>query len=492
MKEQFPTFRRARRRLGGCGRWLLSALLVLVVVLGVPWTILNIKYGREVEKELAALRAAGKPLTLVEATARSVPEGDNAAPLYQEVFDVNWNPKGGPNATSGLGEITGEQLKDIADYLKQEAPTPQFRSAVLHGPPLEPVVEKLRQASLRPHAVFPVNWQDGPGALFPHLSKFREASRLVAFWAQCEAVEGRGDEALDTLGIGVRMAGHAAEDPTLINQLVAYTMDAIVFEAAQRCLDLAPASPEALRRLAEALRQRKYRTAFVRGMEGERTMALDAYNIRATEFQKTLTANSGVSSSRPLTEALVRFYASPLGAPWRKLDELYYIRSMKRSIELANSPYRETKDALDRRILPATARTAEPYSDAQGSFYDRPASKLLFLAGLFSPVFGRASQKCDWAEAHNGLTQTALALKAYQRQHGSYPESLAGLPWATPVDPFSGKAFVYRREGAGFRLYSLGPDLEDSGGKEVQTGPRAVPVKSPSGWDGDVVWVSER
>ena len=66
-------------------------------------------------------------------------------------------------------------------------------------------------------------------------------------------------------------------------------------------------------------------------------------------------------------------------------------------------------------------------------------------------------------------------------------------PSGPPDDPFSGKEFVYRRQGAGFRLYSLGPDLKDNKGQPILFGKdRKTPPESESGWDGDIVWVSRR
>lgn len=52
-------------------------------------------------------------------------------------------------------------------------------------------------------------------------------------------------------------------------------------------------------------------------------------------------------------------------------------------------------------------------------------------------------------------------------------------------DPFSGKPFAYRREGSGFCLYSIGPNLKDDGGKEP-----SEPGKI--GEEGDMVWRCER
>jgi hypothetical protein len=492
MSDNFPTFRRFGRWWwrGTCRfvRRLPLILLVLLVVLGTPWTVLNVKYGRELERELAALKAAGKPLTLVEATTRTVPEDQNAAPIYQRVLNVQWLKTGkGMSSPGGMAGVTREQSVAIEEFLKEEEPLPRFRSAVLHGPPLEPVVAKLRQASELPHAVFPINWEDGPGAFFPHLSRFRESARLLAFYAQFTAIEGRGDEALDTLGIAVRMAGHASEDPTLISQLVGYAMDAIVFQSAQHCLNTAAASQEAMQRLYETLRQREHRPAFVRSMEAERTMGLDLFGTPHLLIE-VLPAMLGDYRDAGF-KALAMLYVSPLAAPLRRADELYYLRTMMAAIQQAELPYREvgsrTHVPLPRSlflgddIAPSAERVVPP--------------AFCLLSRALIPVFGRASQKCDWAMAQNGLLQTALALKTYRREHGSYPETLTGLPWAVPEDPFSGRPFIYRRQGAGFRLYSLGPDLEDNKGQPILFGLRRTePAKSPSGWDGDVVWVSQR
>jgi hypothetical protein len=66
------------------------------------------------------------------------------------------------------------------------------------------------------------------------------------------------------------------------------------------------------------------------------------------------------------------------------------------------------------------------------------------------------------------LARVALLLKAYRAEHGSYPESLSALAKSDgkplPGDPFSGKSFIYRKDGAGFVLYSWGEDLKDDGG----------------------------
>jgi len=80
------------------------------------------------------------------------------------------------------------------------------------------------------------------------------------------------------------------------------------------------------------------------------------------------------------------------------------------------------------------------------------------------PIFGRMIEARDRATAGIGTAQIALALKAYRSEHDSYPPSLAPLEaagWKLPLDPFGGKPFRYRRQGAGFVVWSLGPDMDD-------------------------------
>ena len=78
---------------------------------------------------------------------------------------------------------------------------------------------------------------------------------------------------------------------------------------------------------------------------------------------------------------------------------------------------------------------------------------------------------------------------AYKDRFGAYPKSLdelrSKLGWKLQTDPFSGKDFVYRRQGKGFLLYSIGENLKDDGGLD----PRRGNVKRE---DADIVWRMER
>lgn len=72
----------------------------------------------------------------------------------------------------------------------------------------------------------------------------------------------------------------------------------------------------------------------------------------------------------------------------------------------------------------------------------------------------------------NTLLMLTLALRAYQLQHGAYPETLTellpGILRAVPADPFAASGPLhYQRRGAKYTLYSIGPDGIDDGGRAI-------------------------
>ena len=67
------------------------------------------------------------------------------------------------------------------------------------------------------------------------------------------------------------------------------------------------------------------------------------------------------------------------------------------------------------------------------------------------------------------LLITDLAIRAYQADHGAFPENLhelvPGYLKQIPNDLYIDQPPIYRREGEGFVLYSVGRDCKDDGGK---------------------------
>jgi hypothetical protein len=83
-------------------------------------------------------------------------------------------------------------------------------------------------------------------------------------------------------------------------------------------------------------------------------------------------------------------------------------------------------------------------------------------AGMVAPTSREFQGRMDMR-----LTRVALELAAYKADHGSYPQTLAelspGYLPAVPVDLFSEKPPIYSRQGDGYLLYSVGPNMVDDG-----------------------------
>ena len=85
------------------------------------------------------------------------------------------------------------------------------------------------------------------------------------------------------------------------------------------------------------------------------------------------------------------------------------------------------------------------------------------------PALLGAPVKCEIRdEARRRMIRLAIALSAWQTEHGALPESLAelapGYLEEIPADPFVGRPFLYRRIGSDFVLRCVGEDGEPAEG----------------------------
>ncbi len=100
-------------------------------------------------------------------------------------------------------------------------------------------------------------------------------------------------------------------------------------------------------------------------------------------------------------------------------------------------------------------------------------SNLYFLTDLL--ILNEAQKLFDRvtdAHALQRVTEVALALRLYRKEHGRYPEDLRALvpkflP-SVPSDPYDGKPLRYRKLAKGFKVWSVGGNRKDDGGVKVR------------------------
>jgi hypothetical protein len=144
---------------------------------------------------------------------------------------------------------------------------------------------------------------------------------------------------------------------------------------------------------------------------------------------------------------------------------------MGEQTKTAPLPYRETKPGVE----------AAEWEVAKAPVYPG------VIARSILPTYAPAAAMRDKGIVQIAECRIVLALKGYKQQHRAYPANLADLQATLdrplPLDPFSGKDFIYRTEDRGFILYSVGRDLKDDQGQ--------APTPETHG-AGDIVWTCEQ
>jgi hypothetical protein len=409
---------------------------------------------KSVRRALSEIGASGAPVKATQLAKPAVPDAENAAIIYRKAFRA-----------IRLSERDDELLARIASG-GFDATEPAIAAQVKEI--LKRNAEALRlihRASAMPRSDFHLDWSKGWDLTFPYLAELRSCSRLLALESMMLARVGRGDEALVSCAANFRLA-NAADEPILIGQLVRYWIIRIAARALGAALYRSQPPVAACRSLSAEIARPDLTGALVKSMEGERAFGLWYFDLLRSNPVKALETLTGACGE------LLRLPNPPRrtssGNLWIASEELTYLETMDRVIAQAALPYRK-------------AVTVHP--SAEEFLQSLPRWRPGLVSAVLLPVDALAQKSRDRAMSNLGLAQLSLLLKAYRATHRVYPASLgelegfAGCP--LPSDPFSGRRFVYRREGAGFVVYSWGPNLKDDGG---------VPPPAEKWDEGDVVF----
>lgn len=430
-----------------CGRGMRKlgrVLLYLLPVLVVIHLVATVITGRMLNREMARLTESGDLLT-VQQVAPNVPPGErNAADLYQQAFDA-------------LRLSKDEESKLWASSEEDDAARMALAREVIAGNGR--YFDLLDQATRTANCAFPVDWNQAIGARFDHLASMRTSARMLALRAEILAADGRLDDALASSAAIFRIAEHAKMEPMLIGQLVAYAVQEVGVGALEQDLSAGDPTPAACRELSMELAGIDNLTPSVRALRGELAIwGIPLYDMLRQNAVSIGDLQSGVafsdegdrsSGSRPpLTYRMLGTALRPL----LNLDEISYLEAMEGNIKAVGAAWPESErltNDLDERVkhLP---------------FYRR------IMTNMLIPVYSRALWRRDSTTALVRAAQVALALTAFHAEHGTYPDTLAELEaagWDLPSDPFGGGSLHYRAEGDGFAVWSIGPDMDDDGGR---------------------------
>ncbi len=418
------------RGLKKLGRVLLLYVLPPLLVIHIAATLIT---GRLVGKEMKRLADAGHPLTLAEIAPPVPPQGENAADVYQQAFDAY------RISTEDGDVIFSEDLSDRPEAMAVA------RGVVAAN---ERYFDLLERASRMPECVFPVDWEAGADATFPHWARMREAARMLGVRARVLSADGRTDEALADCATVFRFVEQARTEPGLIAQLVAIALHGIIVPALEETLSSGAPSPQACRDTFDQLRPSAERPPVVRAMECELNLHLWVFDYvrHAPSADVVSMWRIGHEASRWQWAGIVLYRT--VGRPLLNLDQLAALRLWADYLDAFDLPWPESQERV---------------TETDAALHELPLWRNMVTQQIF-PVYTRFVWTRERGVASVRAAQVALAVAARRAERDSYPASLADLQaegWDLPTDPFSGEPFRYRREGDGFVVWSIGPDMDD-------------------------------
>jgi len=198
-------------------------------------------------------------------------------------------------------------------------------------------------------------------------------------------------------------------------------------------------------------------------------------------LESTITMQGGVQEWKRLGGAvklLVR-YSDWTAADWDlilRMGNSWYDRLAQACREPIRSERRKALKRIDEDLhkLPKAAEDTASLEkamlvDGRRAFSERFGQVLLVM---FGPQVTVLADINDHAAMRLNLDKLGFALAAYRADHGSFPARLADLMpkyvAEVPEDFFNGSDLHYRREGAGFLLYSVGTNGRDDGARSFE------------------------
>jgi hypothetical protein len=313
------------------------------------------------------------------------------------------------------------------------------------------------------------------GVLLPGVQKCREIGAALTARAMLRVSEGKFDDAWADLLTCHRLARLVGRGGTLIESLVGIAVEQITSEAELAYLDRVPLTAKQIQDRLKDLQALPPAASMADGIDrAERYMFLDSLNLIRRGGVGMLDDFYGGKPGKPTAEEL-KALQSIDWTPVVERANAFYDRTVA-ALRLKTRAERRAALAKIEADLKTLKRGASDHTAALrdvllGKDPGKDIAKAIgdILIGLLAPAIGRVGDAYDRIEQVRVNVRVAFALAAYRAGAGRYPARLDDLAPkylpAVPGDIFSGKPLVYRPDGNGYLLYSVGVNGTDDGGR---------------------------
>ena len=446
-------------------------VIALLLVAGCAFAIFRLSLRSKLNTRIAAIRAAGHPVTWAELDEwYAIPEdADNAADAILNALShfQEWERQALKRLPLGGGRIgllsrreplAAETMSLMSEYLDDN------REALLM------LHEALAEIE---HCRYPVDFSVGLDVQTPHLSDLSMGARLLQIEAISQTEKGMTELAVRSVISALKIGGSLTNEPDLGSQLYQRACWQRAVLSLERVVNRTDLTDEQLARLSEALADAEQHTNLLPALVGERCLVIAAFRMSTAQLKATEFFGGGPNESPLAVNLRVASFAL------RKFAGLMDKKAIL-CLDVANDCIESLKLPLERRHA-----VAEAVERRLGS-----TSRNDLLLNL-TQQFPRVIVEFD-AFARLRTARVALAVQRYRLAAGALPDTLTDLVPAyldsIPGDPFDGNELRYRKLEPGFVVYSVGKDLSDDGGRERQ--PTGQEARRPD--ECDVTFIVER
>jgi hypothetical protein len=329
-----------------------------------------------------------------------------------------------------------------------------------------PALKTFRQALAYPHwrVVDPTNFFTR-GGLQPAFGHLREFARLLQAEALQRKRKGDVDGALESCQTILKLCRHMDDEPYLIAFLVQRAIFAIGTRALwDEVLSDADASATAYRAVLAELRAWDIDRAFVRALKGERVLVNEMFD-RLRNFWRNFLQDVDFQD---VDFVDFMFLLSPKN--WFAENQLLMLEFFRQLILIAQKGVPYDRQQVRQLIAEFKRKCRKGWTVTLGKW--KISWRHYDLAEVAINTYDSLFDRVTDTHALQRVTEVALALRLYRKEHGRYPEDLQALAPkflpSVPSDPYDGKPLRYRKLQKGFKVWSVGGNRKDDGGVKVR------------------------
>lgn len=334
--------------------------------------------------------------------------------------------------------------------------------------PLGATLKELDEASRRPRSRIPVDYTEYE---MPSLIGFRSAVRTLRVRALANLAKGNSEAALADVMTCLRIADQLKGEPNLIASLLRNAMLGITLQPIWEGMLDHRWNEQQLEILQNELQRMDVLASIRLGFEGERLHTVTTFTLMA--------------EGQPLPKALEdpEKPAPPKRYSW--LAKGWWYRNLLEIDRFNAAAFLDVVHPPSHRVFPEQALDSDKWMERRKLRVD------LVMARIAAPALLGQIERA--ARLQSALDQAAIAcaLEHHRLARGAYPTTLVELSPTfmaqIPHDIVNGQSLRYARQDEGFRLYSVGWDLKDEGGRLVwntDSKPSLDPAKGDWPWNG--------